>query len=106
ANFIQQALTTGYNAGAWNGIASATTGSITTAGTGTTFGIGYADSSDAAIAGQPANTVEVRYTVMGDTNLDRIVNAADATILGRNYLVAGKTTWDEGNFNYDSTINM
>jgi acid phosphatase len=107
ASYIKSALTTGYNAGAWNGAASATTGSITTAATtGTTFGIGYADSSDAVVAGQPANTVEVRYTVMGDANLDRIVNSADATILGRNYMVAGKTAWDQGNFNYDSAVNM
>jgi len=107
ASYVQQALVRGYNAGAWNGSPTTSTGAFTTsAATGTTFGIGFADSSDGIVAGQPPNTVEVRYTVMGDANLDRVVNSQDATVMGRNYMVAGKAAWDSGNFNYDSAVNM
>jgi hypothetical protein len=109
ASFVLAALTAGYNNGAWNGLAS-TSGAITSttaaAGPANTFGIGYADSTDGIVVGQPANTVEVRYTAMGDANLDRTIDSADALLMSRNYMVAGKTAWDQGNFNYDSTINL
>ncbi len=110
AALIQQYLTNGYNAGGWNGAASVSTGAITSSAAATgsagTFGIGYADSADGLVSGQPANTIELRYTLMGDTNLDRIVNSTDSITTARNYLAAGKTAWDLGNFNYDSTIDM
>jgi hypothetical protein len=49
--------------------------------------------------------LEVRFTLPGDANLDGTVNSADAVILAHNYLVAGKTAWDQGNFNYDTVID-
>jgi hypothetical protein len=42
---------------------------------------------------------------MGDANLDRVVNSADAILLARNYQIPGRTNWNQGNFNYDTTIN-
>src|SRR5581483_769534 len=106
---IQAALATGYNAGSWNGAPDPLNGAITSANAAAAppnvYGIGYADSSDALIPGQPANTVELRYTLVGDTNLDRAVNSTDAITMARNYLIAGKTNWDQGNFNYDNTID-
>jgi CSLREA domain-containing protein len=107
---IVTAITSGYNGGGWNGTPSASNAVITSstaaAGPAATYGLGYADSADGVIAGQPANSVEIRYTVMGDTNLDRVVNSIDGIQMARNYLIAGKTAWDLGNFNYDSTINL
>lgn len=101
-------LANGYNGGAWNG-ASGSGGvilsSAAASGPLNTFGVGYADSADGVVAGQPANSIEIRYTVMGDANLDRVVDSTDAILMARNYLVAGKTAWDLGNFNYDGTIN-
>jgi len=109
ASMIQQYIAGGYNGGAWNGVPTVSTGVITSAAAASgptgVFGVGFADSADGVVVGQPANTVEVRYTVMGDANLDRVVNSGDAVILGRNYLVPGRTNWDQGNFNYDTTIN-
>jgi ELWxxDGT repeat protein len=108
ASFIRQALAAGYGGGAWNGAAGAS-GAITSiaaaGGAAGVYGIGYVDSADGVVAGQPVNTVEVRYTVMGDANLDRVVNSTDAIQMARNYLVAGKSAWDLGNFNYDATID-
>jgi hypothetical protein len=110
ADAIFAALQSGYNAGGWNGAGTGASGAITSTtavgGPVGVFGIGYADSADGVVAGQPTNTVEIRYTLMGDANLDRVVNGTDAVALGRNYLTAGKTAWDLGNFNYDSTINV
>jgi hypothetical protein len=107
---IAAALQTGFNFGTWNGSGTGPTGSITStaAATGPTgvYGIGFADSADGAVAAQPANTVEIAYTVMGDTNLDRTVNSTDAITMARNYLITGKSAWDQGNFNYDSTIDI
>jgi len=69
ASLIQAALKTGYNAGAWNGSGAGVTGAIRSAaaaiGPANVFGAGYADSADALVVGQPANTVEIRYTLMG-----------------------------------------
>jgi hypothetical protein len=101
---IRSYLTSGYNNGAWNGFLI--NSSIAASGPAGTFGVGYADSADGVVLGQPPNSIELRYTVMGDTNLDQIVNSTDAIQMTRNYLIAGRTAWDQGNFNYDSTINL
>jgi hypothetical protein len=110
ASMVQHYLQNGYNAGTWNGAAPASDGAIVSsaaaAGPAGVYGVGYADWIDGVVSGQTANTVELRYTLMGDANLDRTVNSTDSLLMSRNYMVAGKTAWDQGNFNYDSTINM
>ncbi|HEY8750505.1 MAG TPA: choice-of-anchor Q domain-containing protein [Tepidisphaeraceae bacterium] len=110
AAFIQQYLANGYDGGAWTGSPTASTGVITSAAAASgplnTFGVGFADSADGVVVGQPANTVELRYTVMGDANLDGVVNALDAVQMARNYMIAGRSAWDLGNFNYDSVIDI
>jgi len=35
-----------------------------------------------------------------------VVDLSDALLMSRNYLGAGKTNWDQGNFNYDNAINF
>jgi hypothetical protein len=69
-------------------------------------GVGWADSSDGTGVNSAANTIELKYTVNGDANLDRVVNSVDAIQMARNYLIAGKSAWDLGNFNYDSAIDF
>jgi len=44
----------------------------------------------------PANTIEVRYMLVGDVNPDRSVDGGDAVTVTRNYMVAGKSAWDQG----------
>jgi len=44
----------------------------------------------------PANTIEVRYMLVGDGNPDRSVDGRDAVTVTRNYMVAGKSAWDQG----------
>jgi len=110
AALIQQALARGYNAGSWSGSPTASVGSMTSAnaasGAAGALAVGYADSADGLVSGQPLNTVEVRYTVMGDANLDRVVNSTDAVQMARNYNNSINPAWDQGNFNYDASVNM
>jgi hypothetical protein len=107
ATVIAAALKLGYNGGAWNGSGGGViTSNAAAGGAPGVFGVGYADSVDGVVSGQPANTVEVRYTMMGDLNLDRVVTSTDAIVLARNYLIAGRSSWDQGNFNFDTTINL
>ncbi|MGD0771167.1 MAG: dockerin type I domain-containing protein, partial [Tepidisphaeraceae bacterium] len=42
--------------------------------------------------------------LLGDANLDGIVNAADFTILAANFNQP-VTSWDQGDFNYDGLVN-
>jgi hypothetical protein len=68
--------------------------------------VGYADSADEIVSAQPVNTVEVRYTLMSDANLDGVVNATDAVLLGRNYKTNAGIQWDHGDFNYDGAVDF
>jgi len=42
--------------------------------------------------------------LMGDANLDGIVNATDAAVLGSHWLMTG-ATWTDGDFNSDGTVD-
>jgi autotransporter-associated beta strand protein len=99
---IAQYLASGFNGGNWNG----PSGIISSAAQSNPgYGLGYADSAD---AGNPANlasgTIEVKYTLLGDANLDGVVNGIDFGILAANFN-KGVTGWDEGDFNYDNVVN-
>lgn len=100
---IRQALQTGYNNGDWNGVATATAGAITTSAGSTLFGIGYADAADGTGINTTPSTIELKYTVIGDTNLDGTVNLVDFLAESRNF--AKPASWDTGDVNYDGTTN-
>jgi hypothetical protein len=104
---VQAALAAAYNGGAWTGDSSAGIITSTALQSGSSnFALGFADSADGIVPGQPLNTVEVRYTVAADANLDGTVDATDALLMSRNWLAASSPTWDLGNFNYDSQVNL
>jgi fibronectin-binding autotransporter adhesin len=100
---IAALLKTGFNGGHWNG----TGGIISTAAAAnsSSYGLGYADSAD---TGNPANlssgNIEIKYTLLGDANLDGVVNGIDFGILAANFN-KGVTGWDKGDFNYDNVVN-
>ncbi|MGD0768719.1 MAG: autotransporter-associated beta strand repeat-containing protein [Tepidisphaeraceae bacterium] len=97
-------IKSGYNGGGWNGPGIMSSAAQAPVG-GLVYGIGYADSAD---LNNPANLaadqIEVKYTLLGDANLDGIVNAADFTILAANFNQP-VTGWDQGDFNYDGLVN-
>jgi hypothetical protein len=104
---IQGYLQNGYDAGAWNGSPTATTGVITSAAAQANpnhnTAIGYADSADAQGVNTTPNTIELTYTLYGDANLDHQVNSADLQILLAFLNRSG--SWDQGDFNYDGQVN-
>ena len=106
---IQQYLRNGYNNGAWNGTPTFT-GVITSTAAAQnarqTTGIGYADSADGLIPGQPANTIELKYTLYGDTGLSGSVSFSEFTRLTQHYNQTTGGTWDTGDFNYDGSVNF
>jgi hypothetical protein len=100
---IQGYLKNGYQNGAWTGTPTPSTGVITSVAAQSNpnhnTAIGYADSSD----GQGVNTIELRYTLTGDANLDGNVNSADLQRLLACFNTA--SSWDQGDFNYDGQVN-
>jgi hypothetical protein len=98
---IRAQLASGYAGGAWNGVGI---DSSTLAGN-SHYGLGYADSADPGNpAGLAPGTLEVKYTLNGDTNLDGVVNGTDFGILAANF---GRqvSAWDQGDFNYDGVVD-
>ncbi|HXE53860.1 MAG TPA: dockerin type I domain-containing protein, partial [Tepidisphaeraceae bacterium] len=78
------------------------TSSATASQAGTTIGI--ADSADGTGVNPTANSIELKFTKMGDANLDGAVNLSDLLALTRNF---GKpASWDTGDFNSDGTTNL
>lgn len=99
-------INSGRAGGSWtgNGITSSSA-----AANSTSTGVGYAEASDlglSSIAGQPVDgtTVIVRFTLLGDANLDRSVNIGDFSRLGANFNQPGG--WAAGDFNYDGTVGI
>ena len=83
-----------------------TDGSILSSAAQTSAGymIGYVDSADGVVAGQPANTIELKYTLGGDLDLSGTVNFADFARLVANY---GKpASWDGGAITYGDTVSF
>ncbi len=75
---IRGALKTGYNSGGWNGtgIISSSASTLTN---GLQYGVGWADGADGtnAVAGLTSGEIELKYTLLGDANLDGTVNGSD-----------------------------
>jgi hypothetical protein len=92
-------LQSGYNSGTWNGAGI----DSSTAAANPGYALGYADWAD---PGNPANLathqIEIKYTLLGDADLDGSVTGDDFTILVGNLGKSGKT-WDTGNFLYSAT---
>jgi hypothetical protein len=68
-------------------------------------GVGYAEASALGITtfggvAVDSTAILIRYTWMGDANLDGIVNAADLAMISSN-----GSTWSTGDFNYDGVVN-
>jgi hypothetical protein len=93
-------LALGFNSGLWNGA-----GIISSTAANSNYALGYADSADANNpANLPANQIKVMYTLLGDANLDGVVNGTDFSILAANFGL-GAANWDQGNFLYGSSVN-
>jgi hypothetical protein len=100
--FVRNWLVNGYNGGAWNGASDAVMS--TPAQTNNGYMIGYADSADGIVPGQPVNTVELMYTLGGDLNLQGTVVFNDFALVVANY--AKPAVWDTGAITYGTTVSF
>jgi hypothetical protein len=99
---ISALIRSGYNNGLWNGTGIDSSSAAASSGSAA---IGYADGTlDVAGAAAP-NTVLLRYTKTGDSNLDGTVNLTDLLNLLNSYGQTGKD-WSQGDVNYDGTVNL
>jgi len=80
-------------------------GSLFSSAADASHALGYADGADGIVPTLVAGQLLVKYTLLGDANLDGSVNFADLVALAQNYGGAGKS-WDQGDFNYDGSVNF
>ncbi len=99
-------LKSGFNNGSWNGTTGIISSTAQSSTNGLHYGIGWADGGDGThnVAGLATGQIELRYTLLGDANLDGTVNGTDFSILAANFGL-GDTNWDQGNFLYGSSVN-
>ncbi len=74
------------------------------------LGLGYATASSIGVNSFDGESVDgsdvlIRYTYLGDTNLDGKVNAMDFNAVATNFGSGPGKFWVEGDFNYDGTTN-
>jgi hypothetical protein len=99
---VRASIASGYAGGSWAGPGIMSTAAQANAGS---YGLGYADSADPGNpAGLASDTIEIKYTLLGDANLDGTVNSEDFTLFSENLNQSGMM-WDDGDFNYDGTVN-
>jgi len=100
---IASYIASGYNGGNWNGPGIISSAAINPTN-GLLYGVGYADGKDSVVAGLSSGQIEVMYTLLGDANLDGLVNTSDFNIVAANFNQS-ITGWDQGDFNYDGLVN-
>jgi hypothetical protein len=103
---IQGDIVQAYDGGNWDlpGLTSSAAGSNSG-----TYGLGYAEASTLGLSSFDGvtlggNAVLVKFTLLGDANLDGTVNFNDFSLLQNHYGQAGD--WSGGDFNYDGTVNF
>jgi len=100
--WLLKCLASGYNGGLWNGPGI---DSSMAAASGGVYGVGFADANDPNVPGLTSGQVEVAYTLVGDTNMDGVVNGIDFSTLAANFNQAVPQGWEDGDFNYDGRVN-
>lgn len=109
-NSIRNALLSGRNGGTWNG--PGITSSSITAG----YALGYAESTQirnafpatfGAFTDVDNTSILIRYTLLGDANLDKAVNFDDLLRLAQSYdASASGRIWTQGDFDYNGIVGF
>jgi hypothetical protein len=86
-------IQSGYNNAGWNGPGIIST-SARTPTNGLSYALGFSDGQDGVVSGLASGQIEVKYTLLGDANLDGTVNGSDFSILAGNFGL-GYTNWDQ-----------
>jgi autotransporter-associated beta strand protein len=109
---IRSYLQQGYSNAAWSGSGLGSSRAAAIAADPFSLhktALGYAEVSSIAVGTIPGQTIDqtsvvVRYTMLGDANLDQAIDSTDFTALASNFNLSGKN-WFEGDFNYDGVVN-
>jgi hypothetical protein len=112
---IRSYLLTGRNGGAWTGSRLTSSAAANNAANGSQIyktALGYGEASvvlgpsGGNFAGEAVggSAVLVRYTLMGDSNLDGQVNSIDFSALASQFGQNGKI-WTDGDYNFDGVVN-
>jgi len=99
---IDAYLTSGYNGGNWNGPGINT--AVPTVVDNLDYSLGFADGADGIVAGLSSGQIEVKYTLVGDLNLDGVVDGIDFATVSR-YVYRFDSNWDHGDLLYQGVIN-
>ncbi|MGC4007482.1 MAG: PEP-CTERM sorting domain-containing protein [Pirellulales bacterium] len=119
---VRQQLLSGSNEFAWNGQGITSSAAAAAAGVGTPLALGYMLNNDGSgnplffqdgvgaplFGGQivDANAVLIKYTYLGDANLDGIVDTVDFNLMKAGILgTAPYTSWAFGDFDYNGLID-
>jgi autotransporter-associated beta strand protein len=112
STMVKNLLLTGRNGGAWNG--TGLTSSVAQAVASNSAipyktALAYAEASKTGLAtfdGVPTDNdmILIRYTLLGDANLDGTVNALDFNALATGFGSANPQ-WVNGDFNYTTTVD-
>jgi len=103
-------ISNGYNGATFTGpgIISSKVASVNAAKSNThLYAIGYADASDPAVAADhfASGTFVIKPAIVGDANLDGVVNFTDFQLLAASFNGVN-TSWDQGDFNYAGKTNF
>jgi autotransporter-associated beta strand protein len=99
---VRAYLIAGRNGGAWNG-AGGIDSSAAALPANSHYALGYADGADHVVAGLSSGQIEIKYTLLGDADLDGSVTGSDFTALVGNLGKSGRV-WDQGDFDYDGSV--
>ena len=106
------------NGGLWNATAGITSSTVAAStGTGTKMALAYASGQEyynvaashrTTFDSQPVVFTDelVKYTLVGDVNMDGVVNFFDVQALGYNYNTKTNADWTMGDVNGDGAVNF
>lgn len=99
-------LAQGYAGGAWNGDGISSSSAAATANRAVGIAEAFDVGSPGSFAGQSidATSLLLRYTILGDATLNRVVDINDFALLAANYNLPGY--WPKGDFNYDGVTGI
>jgi autotransporter-associated beta strand protein len=105
---IHDGVVSGYHGGDWKGSGITSGAAAAKVGSQHATAIGYGEASTLGITSFKGQTLDssaviATYTLVGDANLDGVVNALDFNAVASNF-GAASPVWTQGDFNYDNSV--